>query len=121
MTDDKEIRFTEKKVDESWKEQATRERESQNPNQTRGTSPRPQTSKVFVNFLTSLGFQTMVHLGEMPNPQTQQKETNLEAAREVIEFLIQLKAKTQGNLSREEEKIFTEILPELQMKFAQKV
>ncbi len=125
---DKDIRFVEKKVDESWKEQAAREREksqpaSPNSSQSKDAQPeakRPQTSGPFLNFLKSLGYQAMIHLGELPHPSTGQRETDIEAARETIDLLLALKAKTGTNASPEEAEIFQGVLPELQLKFAQK-
>ncbi len=121
-----DIRFSAKKVDESWKEQAAKERESadskfrpQSPGSSSQSSPKqsPKTSKPFMNLLSSLGYQAMYHLGELPEAQG---ETNLEAAKEMIDLLISVKEKTAGNLSSEETQVFDSILPELQLKFSQK-
>lgn len=62
----------------------------------------------------------MMHLGEVPYAETGEKETNLQAAREMIDLLIAIKNKTAGNLSDEEMQAFETLLPELQMKFAGK-
>lgn len=130
--DSKDIRFTEKKVDDSWKDQAARERERVPPiskpaaDSSAPAVPNPparapkKTSQAFVNLLSTLGYQAMFHLGEIPNPQTGAAEVNLEAAKEAIDLLIALKEKTSHNLSEEEEEIFMQILPELQMKYSQK-
>jgi len=61
----KDVRFTEKKVDESWKEQASREktvqdRSSSNPSAAAQTSKKNTTSKEFTNFLNSLALQALV-------------------------------------------------------------
>ncbi len=122
--DDKEIKFTEKKVDDSWKEQVTREKGAAD-SRPKESSPRKsaaaaETSKPFLNLLSSLGYQAMFHLGEIPNPETHQPEINLEAAREVIDLLLAVKAKTEGNLSPEEAEVFQNLLPELQLKFSQR-
>ena len=128
MPDEKEIRFSQKKIDEGWKEQAWKDKEKfeAQPRPAAGakasdSSANPaQTSKAFMNFLTSLGVQSLIHLGEMVHPETQTREINLEAAREIIDLLIQFKEKTQGNLSAQEAEFFNSFLPEIQMKFAQK-
>ncbi|MBI3313315.1 MAG: DUF1844 domain-containing protein [Candidatus Omnitrophica bacterium] len=116
---DKDIRFSNKRVDESYKEQAARDKG------TSGSGSPPQstakTSKIFLNFVTSLGYQALIHLGDMPNPETNARETNLEAAREIIDLLTEIKLKTEGNRSPEEAKFFDSVLPELQIKFAQAV
>ncbi len=111
---DKEVRFTEKKVDQSWKEGVAREKGSPEP------PSEPKTSLDFSSFLTSLGYQTLMHLGELPNPQTNQQVVDLEGARETIDLLILLEAKTKGNRTPEEDKLLKNLLPELQMKFVQK-
>ena len=121
---DKEIKFSEKKVDDSWKEQVTREKGTAD-SKLKENSPRKSTanttvSKPFLNLLSSLGYQAMFHLGEIPNPETQQPEINLEAAREVIDLLLAIKAKSEGNLSPEEAEVFQKLLPELQLKFSQR-
>lgn len=127
---DKDIHFVDKKVDESWKEQAAREKEKSQP--ASGTVPnpnaaskpseakRPATSAPFLNLLKSLGYQAMIHLGELPHPSTGGRESDLEAARETIDLLLALKIKTDGNASLEELEIFQGVLPELQLKFAEK-
>lgn len=124
---EKDIRFTEKKVDESWKEQAAKGKGeekrspqvSQSKTEPAGKEKQRVTSKPFLNLLHSLGFQVMMHLGEIPNPDTGAKEPNLEAARQIIDLITQIREKTQGNLSTEENEFFSTVLPELQLKFAQ--
>ncbi len=123
---DKDIRFTEKKIDESWKEQAGKEKiinvqPNDNKNAQNPAKEKPKTAKEFLGFLTSLAMQVMMLLGEMPNPETGESDSNPAGAREILDLLIQIKLKTQGNLSDEEQNFFDSVLPELQMKFAQKV
>lgn len=128
MSEKKEFRFTEKKVDETWKEQTAREQGSFKGNEPESPTDKapssesePQSkSTIFLNFLTSLGIQTMIHLGEIPNPETQKKELNLEAAREIIDLLLLLRSKTEGNRSLEETNFLNTIIPELQLKYSQK-
>ncbi len=125
---DKDIRFTEKKVDDSWKEQA--ERDKGVPTRGKGAaqpeaSPKKQasikTSKPFLNFATSLAMQALMHLGEMPNPETGKTEVNPEAAREIIDLLVALKEKSADHLSPEEKHFFESALPQIQLKFSQTV
>ncbi len=111
---DKEVRFTEKKVDQSWKEGVAREKGSPEP-------PAPPPAGLNLSsFFTSLGYQTLMHLGEIPHPETNQSQMDLGAARETIDLLILLEKKTQGNRTPEEDKLLKSLLPELQMKFVQK-
>ncbi len=125
MPNDKDIRFTQKKVDESWKDQIVLEKKTTQPaahssSSASAAKPKPVSSKTFVNLMTSLGYQAMMHLGEIPSPETNQPEVSLPAAKEIIELLIALKQKTEGNLSSEESKVLDSLIPELQMKFAEK-
>ncbi len=124
---DKDIRFTDKKVDDSWKEQAAREKGIQQPREQKKEparqtqSPAPaETSAVYFNFVTSLSYQAMMHLGEIPNPSTRKNEVNLEAAKEIIDLLVEFKKKSQGNTSDQERDFFENVLPELQLRYAQK-
>ena len=41
----------------------------------------------FFNYIASLGFQTMIFLGEMPNPITNKTEKNLKQAKFLIDTL----------------------------------
>jgi len=131
----KDIRFTEKKVDESWKEQTNKDRGRASPqpkptqvDRNEGKEPAEtseanavKTSKPFMNLVTSLGVQALMHLGEMPNPQTNQTEVNLEAAKELIDLLTEVKKKTENNLSSEEAQFFHSFLPELQLKYSAQI
>ena len=127
MEPDKDIRFTEKKVDESWKEQAESVKEKASAAQP-STKSKPdakskpaETSKTFLSLVQSLGYQALMNLGEIPNPMTQQTELNPEGAKEAIDLLIALRDKTQGNLSDEEKKMLETLITQLQLKFSQSV
>lgn len=130
MEPSKDIRITEKKVDESWKEQIERDRsrlaaaaQPASPPQASApqAAPRPAqdspTSPEFLNLINTLAYQALFHLGEIP--EAQGGEVNLDAAREAIELLRAIQLKTQGNLSQQESTILKALLPELQMKFSQ--
>lgn len=110
---EKEVRFTEKKVDQSWKENVASEK-----GDVRDTKQEEHPS--FSAFLTSLGYQALMHLGEIPHPDTQERRLDLEAARETIDLIILLETKTKGNLSPAEDKLMKGLLQELQMKFVAK-
>ena len=100
MDPDKDIRFTEKKVDESWKEQAETVKAKAAAVPPAAAKAKPaETSKAFLSLVQSLGYQALMNLGEIPNPMTQQTELNPEGAKEAIDLLIALRDKTRGNLS----------------------
>jgi hypothetical protein len=128
MTEDKDIRFAQKKVDESWKENAVKAKiqpeshaSERIPSEETGRRVEPKTSKTFLNLISSLGYQAMMHLGELPHPETNLPSVNLEAAREMIDLLLALKEKTANQLSPEEDRLISQLVPELQLKFSQKI
>lgn len=127
MDFDKDIKFTEKRVDDSWKEQVSKDKQqapAPAPAVSAENSSKPNTSKTskpFMNLLTSLGLQALMSLGEIPHPETQTAELNLEAAKEIIDLLSAIKQKTSGSLSSEEDEYLSHVLPELQIKFSQKI
>ncbi len=124
MESDKDIRFTEKKVDESWKEQAESVRAKAVPAAPAGSGTQAktaETSKAFLSLVQSLGYQALMQLGEIPDPVTEQREVNTEAAKEAIDLLIAIRDKTRGNLSEDEKKTLETLLTQLQIKFSQSV
>jgi hypothetical protein len=103
-----------KKVDEKWKESAEEEAKKQSEEQVNPFEID------FSGFITSLGLQAMVFLGEIPNPVNQQKENNLPQAKFIIDTLSMLREKTKGNLSADETNLLDNFIYELQMKFVEK-
>lgn len=75
----------------------------------------------FSTFILSLNTAALVHLGEIPDPITQKKQTNLFLAKQTIDTLEMLKEKTKGNLSVEEEKLLESILFDLKLKYVKLV
>ena len=74
----------------------------------------------FASFLMSLAHQTLVLLGQAPNPETNLIAENLEAAKQTIDILGMLEEKTKGNLTSDEEKLFIELLAGLRLAYVQK-
>ena len=77
--------------------------------------PRPPID--FPSYLLSYYTQGLVLLGEVPNPYTNKKEEDVEAARHTIDILTMLEQKTKGNLTKEEQQLLETVLYELRMKF----
>jgi hypothetical protein len=71
----------------------------------------------FPSYILSYYTQGLVLLGEVPNPYTQKKEEDTEAARHTIDILSLLQEKTRGNLTREEEQLLEGVLYELRLKY----
>lgn len=73
----------------------------------------------FSSFVISLASSAMVHLGETPDPVSQQRHVDLNLARHTIDVLGVLHDKTRGNLDGEEERLLSSLLVELRTKFVE--
>jgi len=71
----------------------------------------------FSNFVLSLGTSAVLHFGEFPDPATGNQEKNLPMAKHTIDILNMLRDKTSGNLEPEEEKLLSDLLYQLRMKY----
>jgi len=71
----------------------------------------------FTLFVTSLSMQTLISLGEVPNPANGKKEQNLDQAKYMVDTIGMIKEKTKGNLSKSEESIIENVLYQLRMKY----
>jgi hypothetical protein len=80
----------------------------------------PPVAVEFSSFILSLASTAFIQLGELEDPVTHRIEQNLEGARQMIEILDMLRAKTQGNLDAQELEFLTGVLYELKLKFARK-
>jgi hypothetical protein len=88
-------------------------------------APRPKAKAVktasgltFSMFVQSLAQQALMQMGLMPWPHGQ-RELALEQARDTIDILELLKAKTEGNLDDEEQQLMDAIVGELKMSFVE--
>ncbi len=88
--------------------------------QEQDTQPQGMEGVDFSSFLISLATQALVMLGEVPNPESQQVMYHPEAARETIEIIGMLQAKTKGNLTPEEGKLLEDVLASLRMAYVRK-
>ncbi|MEN8149680.1 MAG: DUF1844 domain-containing protein [Planctomycetota bacterium] len=73
----------------------------------------------FGMYVTMLGSQASIALGLMPNPMTEQTETDLSTAKYLIDVLDMLKAKTEGNRTDVETKVLMGLLFDLRMKYVE--
>ncbi len=71
----------------------------------------------FSGFVIGLAQMALVHLGELPEPQTGKVARDLEQARHTIDILDMLQQKTRGNLTDEEARLLQGLCTELKMKF----
>lgn len=75
----------------------------------------------FVNYVSGLGFQAMIFMGEIPNPVTNEMDKNLQQSKFLIDTLVMMKEKTAGNLSDQEDGLLGATLYELQLKYVEAV
>ncbi len=127
-----------KKVDESWKEQAEREKHagpapSGTPTAPGPSSPPPAAEEPsahptgrglpearFDLFISGLAMETLVALGDAPHPVTRKQQPQLEQAKYLIDLLGVLEEKTGGNRSADEEKLMKDVLYQLRMRYLAK-
>jgi hypothetical protein len=85
--------------------------------QSRPQSAPPPEAINFSSFLISLGTQAFMHLGDIPNPVTNQREKDVAGAKQMIDLLGLLQVKTKGNLTNEEERLLQQLLFDLRMRY----
>jgi len=73
----------------------------------------------FSTFILSLSHSALMHLGQAPHPETGSVEKSLPMARQTIDLIGMLEEKTRGNLSGEEERLVTQILFDLRMRYVE--
>lgn len=81
------------------------------------TDPAVMPEVTFSTFVLSLASSALVHLGEVPNPETGSIARNEVLVRNAIDVLTMLDDKTRNGLTPEESKLIRDVLYELRMKF----
>ncbi len=120
-----------KRVDESWKEQAEREKQrleaGAQPTESKtrpaaelepGADDMPQAR--FDLFISGLAMEALIAIGDMPHPTTRKQAQNLPQAKYLIDLLGVIEEKTKGNLAAEEEKLLKDALYQLRMRYLAK-
>ena len=74
-------------------------------------------SMLFNSLVYSFSMQTMIQLGKLKNPVTNETDRDLEAAKVTIDMLDMLKEKTKNNLGEEETKFLDQTISELKLNF----
>ena len=119
MDQHKDIRFSPKKVDESWKDEIAKPKatsEASAPEAKKAPKVSPESQKRFLNFLMGIATQALYLMGVVEESGV---EKDLAGAQEMIDILKLLRERTEGNLSDEEKRAFEKILYDLQMNFVQ--
>jgi len=76
---------------------------------------------LFLQLLLGLQQSGMMTLGKLMNPLTRQIDKNLDAARDTIDTLAALEARTRGNLEPDEARVLQQVLTELRMNYLDEV
>ena len=128
-----------KRVDESWKEQAEKEKQ-QVTEKLRGQTPAPAApageqapegvtyedegpggpQARFDLYVSSLAMEALIALGDMAHPVTRKQSQNLPQAKYLIDLLGVLEQKTANNLSVDEERLLKDTLYQLRMRYLAK-
>ena len=133
-----------KRVDESWKEQVEREKTVAPPSgppsippggppssprapreQVQGPQPREEDDAQlpearFDVFVSGLGMEALIALGDIPHPVTRKQAANAPHAKYLIDVLGILEEKTKGNLSVEEGRLLSDTVYQLRMRYLAK-
>ncbi len=73
----------------------------------------------FLTFIVSMSHSALFHLGDAPDPATGGIDKNLPLARQTIDLLAMLQEKTHGNLSGDEERVLSQAIYDLRMRFVE--
>jgi hypothetical protein len=81
----------------------------------RSSTPLPEVN--FTTLVFSLSSSALLHLGEMPDPQSGSNVKDLALAKHAIDTIAMLKDKTKGNLNEEEQKFTETVLTDLRLRY----
>lgn len=71
----------------------------------------------FSGFILSLNASALIHLGDIPDPHTKQRNIDIAAAKHTIDILELISDKTQGNLTGDEKKLIDDVVYNLRLKY----
>ena len=71
----------------------------------------------FTTFIMSFHTSALYHLGELPHPESGEKVKDMELAKHTIDTLSLLEEKTRGNLEKDEDRLLSNVIYELKMRF----
>ena len=75
----------------------------------------------FPAFIMSLNTSALYHLGEISDPATGKRITDLDLAKHAIDTLALIQNKTKGNLEKDEEELLKNILYDIKIRFVKAV
>lgn len=75
----------------------------------------------FMTLVLSLSHSVLLNLGDAPDPSTGERSVDLPLARQTVDLIALLQDKTRGNLSGEEERVLSQALYDLRMRYVEVV
>jgi len=88
---------------------------------TETTADKGREAALFLQLVLGLQQAAMVALGKLMNPMSGKIERNLEGARNTIDTLAAIEARTRGNLESDEQRVLTQVLTDLRMNYLDEV
>jgi hypothetical protein len=85
------------------------------------TTDKGREAALFLQLVLGLQQAAMVALGKLMNPVSGKIERNLEGARNTIDTLAAIEARTRGNLESDEQRVLTQVLTDLRMNYLDEV
>ena len=88
---------------------------------TESATDKGREAALFLQLVLGLQQAAMVALGKLMNPMSGKIERNLEGARNTIDTLAAIEARTRGNLESDEQRVLTQVLTDLRMNYVDEV
>jgi hypothetical protein len=85
------------------------------------TTDKGREAALFLQLVLGLQQAAMVALGKLMNPMSGKLERSLEGARNTIDTLAAIEARTRGNLESDEQRVLTQVLTDLRMNYLDEV
>lgn len=76
---------------------------------------------LFLQLILGLQQTGMVALGKLMNPMTRNIEKNLEAARDTIDTLVAIEARTRDRLEPDEQRVLQQALTDLRLNYVEEL
>jgi hypothetical protein len=80
-----------------------------------------RSAALFLQLVLGLSQGGMIALGKLMNPVTRKVEVDLEAARDTIDTLEALEARTRGNLESDEARVLRQALTDLRLNYVEEM
>lgn len=80
-----------------------------------------RSAALFLQLVLGLAQGGMIALGKLMNPMTRKVEVNLEAARDTIDTLEAIEARTRGNLESDEARVLRQTLTDLRLNYVEEL